>query len=82
MNPPYSDPVPWLNMAIEQAELGKTVVVLLRVDTSTNWFHDLVLPRAEVRFVRVASSSLVDIFNPERGAARGSPALISFVGRV
>ena len=51
-NPPYSKPVPWILKAIEESKKGKTVVMLLKSDTSTNWFHDLILPNAGVRFVR------------------------------
>ena len=31
---------------------GKTIVGLLRGDTSTKWFHDWVYPYAELRFIR------------------------------
>ena len=52
VNPPYSNPRPWIQRAVEESAKGKTVVMLLRADTSTRWFHDLILPNAEVRFVR------------------------------
>ena len=52
LNPPYSNVEPWLKHAIEEQALGKTIIVLLRVDTSTDWFHDLVVPFAEVRYIR------------------------------
>lgn len=52
VNPPYSRPVPWIRKGIAEAKAGKVVVMLLRSDTSTSWFHDLVLPNAEVRFLR------------------------------
>lgn len=44
LNPPYSDVTPWLNRSIEASERGATVVVLLKGDTSTVWFHELVWP--------------------------------------
>ena len=31
---------------------GVTVVMLLKSDTSTKWFHELILPNAEVRFIK------------------------------
>jgi hypothetical protein len=43
---------PWLAKAIEESKQGKRVVMLLRGDTSTAWFHELVLGKAEIRFVR------------------------------
>lgn len=52
VNPPYSRPAPWINKAIEEARAGKSVVMLLKSDTSTSWFHDLVLPNAEIRWIK------------------------------
>ena len=52
MNPPYSKPSPWVKKAFEESQKGKLVVALLRGDTSTAWFHDWVLGKAELRFVR------------------------------
>lgn len=52
MNPPYSKPSPWCKKAYEESLKGSTVVGLLRGDTSTAWFHDWVLGKAELRFIR------------------------------
>ncbi len=52
MNPPYSHPAPWVKKACEESVKGKIVVGLLRGDTSTHWFHDWVLGKADLRFVR------------------------------
>lgn len=52
MNPPYSKPTPWVKKAYEESLKGKIVVGLLRGDTSTRWFHDWVLGKAELRFVK------------------------------
>jgi site-specific DNA-methyltransferase (adenine-specific) len=53
VNPPYRGKTPWIKKAIEESRKGKTVVMLLPVDTSTKWFHDLILPNAkEIRFIR------------------------------
>lgn len=41
-NPPYSDVMPWVDKAAEQAErYGTTTVMLLKFDTSTTWFERL-----------------------------------------
>lgn len=48
VNPPYSNPAPWVEKAIAEAKDGKTVVMLLRVDTSTKWFARLVQADAEM----------------------------------
>lgn len=52
MNPPYSNPTPWCEKAVMESRRGKLVVGLLRGDTSTRWFHDWVLPYAELRFIK------------------------------
>jgi len=52
MNPPYSNPTPWVKKAYEESRKGKIIVGLLRGDTSTRWFHDWVLGRAELRFIK------------------------------
>lgn len=41
VNPPYSKPLPWVIKAIEESKKGKTIVMLLRMDTSTKWFKNL-----------------------------------------
>lgn len=52
MNPPYSKPAPWVEKAYLESLKGKIVVGLLRGDTSTRWFHDWVLWKAELRFIK------------------------------
>lgn len=52
VNPPYSNPGPWCRKAYKESLKGKTVVGLLRGDTSTAWFHDWVWHKAELRFIR------------------------------
>lgn len=54
LNPPYSNPAPWLRKAIAETTAGRAsvVVALLPAATDTAWFHDLVQYRAEVRFRR------------------------------
>ena len=42
INPPYSNPLPWVRKAIlENAQWGSTMVLLLKVDTSTQWYKEL-----------------------------------------
>jgi site-specific DNA-methyltransferase (adenine-specific) len=52
MNPPYSKPTPWVQKAYLESQRGKTVVGLLRGETSTRWFHDWVYGKAELRFIK------------------------------
>ena len=50
VNPPYSNPAPWIDKAICELKQhnSKVVVMLLRVDTSTKWFAKLVEAKAEI----------------------------------
>ena len=59
MNPPYGRLiVPWVKKAAE----SKTLVVgLLPARTDTGWFHDYVMGRAEIRFMR----GRVKFINPD-----------------
>jgi phage N-6-adenine-methyltransferase len=53
MNPPYGPHLrAWVRKARDSARAGATVVCLLPARTDSVWWHDYVLPCAEVRFVR------------------------------
>ena len=51
VNPPYSNPLPWVEKAIEENKKGNMIVMLLRVDTSTKWFAKLVEAKARILWV-------------------------------
>lgn len=78
MNPPYSDPAPWVKKAYESSLAGSVVVGLLRGDTSTRWFHDWVWHKADLRFIknrlyfngvgRAPFPSIIAIWRPLRSA--------------
>lgn len=48
VNPPYSNPLPWVEKAIKESKEGKTIVLLLPVDTSTKWFRLLIENQAHI----------------------------------
>ena len=55
MNPPFSNPAPWLEKAVAETlqRRAELVVALLPAATDTGWFHEWVLPHAsEIRFRR------------------------------
>jgi phage N-6-adenine-methyltransferase len=54
VNPPYSDPGPWVQKAIDEVAFGQVehILLLLPAATDTGWFHDLVLARCNIRFLR------------------------------
>ncbi len=53
MNPPYGkDIVAWVKKARESALAGALVVGLLPARTDSGWWHNHVVPAAEIRFLR------------------------------
>lgn len=54
VNPPYSCPKVWCAKARDEvaAKRATLVVMLLPAAVDTHWFHDLVLPFADVEFIR------------------------------
>jgi hypothetical protein len=50
VNPPYSEPLKWIKKAIEEQKKGVDVVLLLRVDTSTEWYKLLVEADCHIAF--------------------------------
>ncbi len=82
-NPPYCRKTGlWVKKAFEESQVGHCIAVMLlpcRPDVS--WFHDYILGKAEVRFVRgrlkfggsknsAPFPSMVVIFRPDRAAVR------------
>jgi hypothetical protein len=47
-NIPYSDPEPWVDKAIAESKKGVRVILLTRVDPSTQWWLKLVAEGARV----------------------------------
>lgn len=54
INPPYSRRLKeaFIKKAFEQSKKGKLCVMLLPVSTSTKIFHEIILPNAEIRFIK------------------------------
>lgn len=52
-NPPYGREIgKWVQKAFEEARGGATIVLLIPSRTDTNYFHDYIYGKAEIRFVR------------------------------
>lgn len=74
-NPPYSETKLWVEKAYRESLRGVTSVLLLPVATDTRWFHDFVLGKSEIRWVKgrikfvggkdAAFASMVCIYRPE-----------------
>ena len=54
VNPPYSKVKEWLLKAHKELKKGNshTIIFLLYVNTDTVFFQDLILPYAEIRYIR------------------------------
>lgn len=77
MNPPYSQTGRWMEKAHNEAVAGATVVCLIPVDTSTDWWWDHAR-RGEIRFLR----GRIKFTNPATGLpefpARFASAVVVF----
>ncbi len=51
VNPPYSNPLPWVEKAIEENKKGKTIAMLLKADTSTKYFYKLLEAKAQILWI-------------------------------
>lgn len=53
MNPPYGrQMIQWLKKALQESKRGVVTVALILAKTNTGWWHDIIIPNCEVRFVR------------------------------
>jgi len=77
LNPPYAKLGPWVEKAYQESRKGATVVMLLPASTGARWFHEVVQPHAEIRFLQgrlkfegakhpATFDSMVIVFRPWR----------------
>jgi len=52
VNPPYSKPLPWIEKAIAENKKGKTIALLVKHDSSTEWYRKLHEAGAEFLMVQ------------------------------
>lgn len=81
VNPPYSKVKEFLIKAHEELKNGnaKTIVFLTFANTDTAWFHDYVLDKAEIRFIR-GRLRFIDENDVLQGSAMRPSILIIFKG--
>lgn len=73
VNPPYSNVLPWVAKAIAEREAGRArSLLLLPNNTDTAWFHDLVLKKCHVRFLRGRIAFLGHDGHPVKGNRGGN----------
>lgn len=52
-NPPYSKIAEWVRKCYEESlKAGTLVVMLIPARTDTKYFHDYILHRSEIRFIK------------------------------
>ncbi len=52
-NPPYGRQIgKWVRKALDSANAGATVVMLVPARTDTAWWHEYIIDRAAIRFLR------------------------------
>ena len=52
-NPPYGREIhKWVRKAYEESKCGATVVLLIPARTDTSYFHEYILGKSEIRFIR------------------------------
>lgn len=54
VNPPYSrgNIDQWMKKCLEEAPYAKKIVALIPVSTSSKWFHEYVLGKTEIRYLK------------------------------
>lgn len=77
-NPPYSNPLPWVQKAQREARRGIGTVMLVPSDTSVGWFIEAMRSCAEIRFIIGGRLSFIrhDTGKPGTGNNKGSMLLI------
>jgi site-specific DNA-methyltransferase (adenine-specific) len=52
VNPPYNKIKLWIRKGYEEWAKGKTIVFLIPARTDTQWFHEYIYNKAEIRFIK------------------------------
>jgi len=89
LNPPYGTQLKfWIKKAYEESrDFGLTVVMLIPSRTDTKYWHEYVIPYAEVRFIKGRIAFEIrgqPVRNPETGAKQTAPfpsAIVIFRGK-
>lgn len=89
INPPYSNPLPFIERAIQQSQqYGHFVVMLLPADTSVEWFELCVTKATEIWFVTAGNGKggRISFLHNANGKAKSGNSkgsmLVVFDGRI
>lgn len=73
MNPPFSNPTPWLEKAYETSQRGGIIVALLPDDRSVKWYQNWVEDKAQIIYVPDHRISFEDAEGtPQPGNPKGT----------
>ncbi len=77
VNPPYSNVAEWIKKSSEEAQKGKTIVMLINAITDTIAFHKYIYnkPNVEIRFIK-GRVKFIDPTNPEKKQPNVKPSII------
>lgn len=82
VNPPYGRTIcQWIAKAYAESKNGVTVVMLLPARTDTAYFHDYILGKAEIRFIR-GRLCFTDEYGNPRKDKKGKPMNAPFPSMV
>jgi hypothetical protein len=74
VNPPYGREIgKWIEKGFNEAQKGKTVVMLIPSRTDTKWWHEWVMKADEIRFIKGRLK-----FNDQKNSAPFPSAIIIF----
>lgn len=74
-NPPYSQTGRWIKKAHDEWKKGKTVVMLINAVTDTIAFHEFILGKAELRFIK-GRISFINPAEPAKRAPSPKPSML------
>jgi phage N-6-adenine-methyltransferase len=81
LNPPYGRGIDkWVKKAMEQAELGKRVVVLVFARTDTRWWHDYAMRAQDIYLIKGRLRFTKS--GQEVGTAPAPSAVLVFNGKI
>jgi hypothetical protein len=79
VNPPYSNPLPWILKSIEENKKGKFVVLLVKVDCSTKWYMQLVNANAHIIFLNERLRFFKSDWEYNKGTKANFPSMIAIL---
>lgn len=81
-NPPYGREIgKWVQKAYKEAARGNPIVLLIPARTDTDYFHDYIYGKAEIRFVKGRLRFIDENGKPSKDAAPFPSMLVIYNGK-